>query len=338
MGAGLAVTSLLALQVFSGVGQAANPAGWSMTVIQQPEGIGGNTNDLAGFEITISNTGPSNIAQLFFIDTATGGPTVPSFLLIKEGHATCVTTPDLKCDLSPLNAGEHVTIVVAYNPTGSSFTYTPEANTTGVPSGKNNSHGDSLFADPKTYVTTVSSNRNVGGSFLPDGGSVANDTKFTGPNTQSVEIFGIGPGVGASVEDGLPNNAFSCSPACDGQSFVGQWSKIRVDGGRVQSGAFKVVITIKTSQNFTQAELDEIVAYHVLDDPDPDDNVPAPVVIVGDGAQQTPGDPGPSANERCATPNQANDPLATDGCIHAEKVGGNLVLTFWLTQNGGMRR
>lgn len=324
MGAGLAVTSLLALQVFSGVGQAANPAGWSMTVIQQPEGIG--TGNLAGFEITISNIGPSNISQFFFIDSPA---LVPSYLATTYGTGICVTDPDLKCDLSPFNAGESITITVAYAPT-SNFTYTPEANTTGVPSGKNNSHGDSLFANPKTYTTTVSSNRNFGGAFLPTGGSVGNDTSINGSNKQSVQLFALGSAIGASVEDALPNNAYSCSsdPLCTG--FIGEWSRLRVDGGQVQGTPFKAVITIKTSTSFTQAQLDSMLAFHVLDGS-------GAVVRIGDTTTQTPGQPQSAYSERCGGTTVPAKP-SPDGCIHAAKVGGNLVLTFWLTQNGGMRR
>lgn len=314
VGLAMGAASLLIAGLFAGTAQAANPAGWSLSVVQQPPIV--QNGELAGFEITIANAGPSNISQFFYQDSPTA---TPAFVSIVGTRAyTCNSGADLQCNIGPMNAGDSVVITVAYTTpaNGNSFSYVAEANTTGVPVGSNKSHGDSLFNNPKTVVTQLTTDKNIGGKFLPTGGDVSNDTNLSGSNKQSTQVFGVAAGVGAAVQDGLPNNAFDCGTACAGVTFLGEWSKIVVDNGRTQGTPFKVVITIKGAGN---ADLDSAVVYHVLDN--------GTTRIIGD-----------TAEERCAVANAPNDPLAADGCIKAVKVGGNLQLNIWLTQNGGIRK
>ena len=94
-----------------------------------------------------------------------------------------------------------------------------------------------------------------------------------------------------------------------------EWSKITVNSGQTFTAPFKVVIT--TAGSFSRLDLSKVVVYHVLDN--------GTVVVIGD-----------TATERCAS---ATDPgtVPADGCVFPALPGGNLQLTVYVYQNGGMR-
>jgi hypothetical protein len=303
MGA-IVVASLFATQLFASAASAAPPR-WEMTVERLPS-IVKNLTD-AGFQITITNEGPSNIAQLYLVDSPTA---TPVYLATSQGDCG---TSDLLCSFGALNAGDEIVVTVAYatQATGSSFAYTAQLNATGVSFDKGgNSHGDSLS---RSVTTTLTSDKNFGGGFLSTPGGVANDTKLhPGKNKQSTQLFGIAGGIPATVEDG-PGLTFPCPGCAPAQT---EWSRIQVNSGQAFTQPFKVVITAVGS--FNNLDLETVVVYHVLDS--------GALVLIGN-----------TADEHCDSP---TDPgvVPLQGCVFAALVGNNLQLTVYVYQNGAMRK
>lgn len=302
---------MLALQVLAPVATGAQ-ANWRMNIVQQgPVAVGG----YVGFEITIWNDGPSNIAQLFYVDSPSGAAAVAN-----PSQGSCVRSPDLTCRLGALNANQSATIIVAYGPlSGSSFSYQGAANANGSTFkdiGKN-SRGDSLlFPAGGPLATSICSGRNCAGGFLLEGGNVANDTNLhPSRNKQSTQLIGIGTLTGAFVQDG-PDVLFNCGTACQ-QTFVGEWSRVVVGQGLPQDAPFRVVLTINGS--FNNLDLGMVLATHVKDD--------GAVEVIGD-----------IPAERCPAGYTGSLPLPSpEGCLAASRVGGNLQVVIWTLSNGGYR-
>ncbi len=304
MGA-IVVASLFATQLFASAASAAPPK-WEMTVERLPSVVH-NLSD-AGFRITITNPGPSNISQLYLVDSPTA---TPVYVTTSQGDCGA---GDLRCSFGALNAdGPPIVVTVAYATpaTGSSFEYTAQLNATGVAFDKGkNSHGDSLA---RTVTTTLTSDKNFGGGFLSTSGGVANDTNLhPNKNKQSTQLFGISGGIPATVEDG-PGLTFPCAGCAPAQT---EWSKIHVNAGQTFAQPFKVVITAVGS--FNNLDLATVVVYHVLDS--------GALVLIGD-----------TAAEHCASPTNPGV-VPPDGCVFAALVGGNLQLTVYVYQNGAMRK
>ena len=74
---------------------------------------------------------------------------------------------------------------------------------------------------------------------------------------------------------------------------------------------------ITTTGSFNNVNLNAVVVYHVLNN--------GTVVVIGN-----------TVTERCASATSPGTVLA-DGCVFAALVGGNLQLTVYVYQNGGMR-
>lgn len=303
MGA-IVTASLVAAQLLAGAVSAAPPR-WSMTVDRLPETVANGAS--AGFRITITNSGPSNISQLYMTDS----PIVAPSYIGLPSQGSCTQSGDLLCTFGALGKGDSVIVTVAYvtPDSGATYDYTALADTTGVAfDAGDNSHGDTLT---KTVTTTLRGDSNFGGGFVPDQlGSVSNGA-VDGTNKQSTKLENLPITTLATVEDG-PTVSFPCKGCGKG---VTEWSKITVNSGQTFTAPFKVVIT--TAGSFSRLDLSKVVVYHVLDN--------GTVVVIGD-----------TATERCAS---ATDPgtVPADGCVFPALVGGNLQLTVYVYQNGGMR-
>ena len=149
-----------------GVGSvSASPPNWSMAVTKLPPTVAAGAN--AGYVVTITNGGPSNIATLFLVDNAgntsyVGTPT--------QGSCQPAGGP-LKCSFGTLRAGRSVTVTVAHTVGTSGFSVTFQANSTGSTFSDTGgtSHGDTLA---KTVTTSVSNSQNFGGGFVLGTGTV----------------------------------------------------------------------------------------------------------------------------------------------------------------------
>lgn len=240
----------MATAMSAGVVTAA-PPNWDMTVTPLPDSV--TPGAAAGFEVTVTNNGPSNISALYLNDSLTD--ITPVYLSSPDRPGACgetdtVASGPLFCSFGALVDDESVTIIVAYDTDGytGSFPIEFQANTTGATFSdgpKRKSHGDTLA---KTVSTALSTNKNYAGLFSTAGGNaISNDSNLTGNNKQSTALLGLPPGVQATVEDGTGTTGSCTSTAtfnCN-QTF-GEWSVVTVGEGESFTTPFLVLIKYKT--------------------------------------------------------------------------------------------
>jgi Domain of unknown function DUF11 len=298
------VLGLVAVAVFAGMAPAsAGQPSWSMTVENTPSVVAAGSE--AGFEVTISNAGPSNISKL---SLATDTTVAPDFVTTTQG--TC-TAPGrvLSCNLGTLRTGASVTVAVAF-PTSadaSSFTAGFFATTCGASSSDkgHSSHGDTL-RDPNEAATQLTNSPDFAGGFSLDGAPVSTDPYLSTANVQSTTVVPPKGDVVATAQDGLGSDAFSCT-GCTGTLF-GEWSSVNVDNGAVQSGLIKVTLTVRKDQIPYGTKLRDIVLVHVLDN----------------GTTEI------LSQRCCRTP--------TAGCISVTQLrNGDVQITGYVTENGGFK-
>jgi hypothetical protein len=230
----MVATALVALSILgSGTALAANPS-WivgygtdsSLPAAQQPDSGASSTSVSAGQEVGffewLKNDGPSNISQLYL--TASTDPVAAvagANWTIKNGSTvvrsgTCPTKTPLKCTFGALNAGHTVYVVAAFTANKSLADGTTqgvyfEFNSTGVPPGSNQSHGDS---QPIPDSVLISNNGDAAGDFslAPTSLTVANNQKLTGQNKQATSVTVTGVQIGAAVNDN-PLLDITCDPS-----------------------------------------------------------------------------------------------------------------------------
>jgi hypothetical protein len=269
--AGLTVTAILALSVIGvGTAIASTPAGWvagygtnSSATAPQPTS-GASTSVVSagnnvGFYEWLRNDGPSNISQLF-VNAATPSASTATLVgakwSINDSSGTlrtgdCPVAADLVCSFGAVNAGQTVYLIAAYtiganvaNKTSVSVTF--DWNTTGVPPGKNKSHGD---ATSKTDSVTVAGtdNADAAGNFnFSQGGiTVADNQTLSASNAQATSgaVSSTLP-VGAYVADGASvDQTFKCDaslvlPASfNCKSLSSEWSQVEVGNGETFANA-----------------------------------------------------------------------------------------------------
>lgn len=216
----------------------------------------------AGFLVTITNDGPSNISQLYLTSSPAPGPDTT---YVSADHPGCDPAGvPLYCDFGALRKNESVTVIVAF-PTladAQSYTHTFEANTTGISSDpKDNSHGDAL-----TKSATVELNSNAqdfSGYFMPPDEYVQNLQTISETNPQST-LVEVPPGaIGVSVEDG-PGVSASCPASLN--CFT-ETSEIHVYNGTFYDGGFLVYIQLDSSQLPPGVNKNNLHFWHQFDTP-----------------------------------------------------------------------
>lgn len=291
--------------VAAGSATASTP-GWVPSVTPLPSMVHNGAD--AGYEVTITNNGTSNIAQLFLVsaDTATfvGGP---------DGGDCLPAGVALKCSFGSLSSGASVTIVAAFATpsSGKQFSELFEANTTGVTlSDKHHtSHGDTLDF---SGVTDLTSDKDFGGGFDPDMSLISSDGSIGKNNVQSTQVTPPVRGVIATVQDGLASDTFDCQPDCNLTPF-GDWSRVTVgSGGTFDDGngghiLFPVSLLVYGKSLPSGVTASSIQLIHVLDD--------GTVDILSQTCGATP----------------------TLNCLTVTKVGPNYKITGWVAQNGGFK-
>lgn len=240
--------AVVATTMFAGVASAA-PPNWTMTVTKLP-GMG-SPGAPVGYQVVITNNGPSNISALYLTDDNTA---TPAFLTSLDRPGACNESPApsgrLFCTFGALNAGQHVTITVGYDTLSSatSFPITFEGNTTGstFTDVKNWSHGDLLLSNPIITTTTLSKDKNFGGFFSTNTvHGIGNSDVLSGNNKQSTRLGGVAPGIAGTVQDGsLTSDACisNLTPGVDCSLIDGETSVVTVgDGGTIPGGFFIVI-------------------------------------------------------------------------------------------------
>jgi hypothetical protein len=283
----------------------ASPPRWSMTVTDLPSVVQNGSN--AGYRVTISNAGPSNISTLFLVTKVSNSPSYVG--RPTQGSCSAPGAGSLVCNFGALAAGASVTVVVAYATPSSGTSFDPvfQANSNGATFSdpRHTSHGDTL-QDPSETPTTLTSDINFAGGFAIDQGAVADNAVLGRSNVQSTSVVPPAAGVVATVQDGNPGFTPSCSQ-CTGLSLFGDWSRITVDHGEQFGTLFPVSVLVYGKVIPSHTTLDQINLAHVLDD----------------GSSTI-------LSERCgATP--------TLDCVTVTQVGSNVRITAWVDQNGGVR-
>ena len=167
----------------------ASPPRWSMTVKNLPPKVA--AGNAMGYQITISNAGPSNISQLFLV---TETPDSPAYIPTpSQGSCAPAGSGPLACTFGALNAKKSVTVIVAYAGPVSN-TYDPgdpvfQGNSNGLTfSDGGSSHGDTL-SDPNEKPTTISTgNGNFAGGFSLSDVDVSTDKDLSDSNKQATSV------------------------------------------------------------------------------------------------------------------------------------------------------
>jgi hypothetical protein len=281
----------------------ASPPRWSMVVTDLPPVVHNGSN--AGYQVTISNAGPSNISTLFLVTQTQDSPSYVG--TPTQGSCSAAGSGPLTCSFGALVAGASVTVVVAYATPASGTSFDPvfQANSNGATfsDSKKTSHGDTL-QDPNETPTTLTTDINFAGGFSLDLSPVGDNADIGKNNVQSTSVVPPVANVVATVQDGLPGNAFTCA-GCTGTLFA-DWSRVTVSHGE-QLGLFPISLLVYGKSVPNQTTLAQINLAHVLDD--------GTTVIL---------------SQRCGV-------TPTLNCVTVTQEGSNVRITGWVNQNGGVR-
>lgn len=290
------VGALLGVMLLGVGGVSASTPNWGMTVTPVPDTVA--PGNLAGYTLVITNSGPSNISQLF-LDAS---QTTAAYASTTQG--SCVLSP-FQCSFGALNAGGSITVIVAFTtPTsGTSFSVVFQLNTSGATfSDKGgNSHGDTFNV---TGTTTLNGSPDFTGGFTITGAdTLTTSTNLSKKNPQSSRVtapilLGVTLAEGSTFPGTGTDPCSTTSLTC-----VGQWDNLHVGSGT--QGPIKLVLTILGSTVPGNTSLSDFEVWHE-----------------GDGWITTTCD--------AATP-PGNMP-----CISVSEVGNNFQIVVWLEHNGAL--
>lgn len=313
----LTAASLATMLLGVGSVTAANPS-WAVSFDRLPN-IVSPGND-AGWFVTVTNNGPSNINDLNIAITSeeTGAlPTYISDLILSSGGAeSCSTTTGaLVCNVGTLTDDATVEFTVAFA-VPSIDTGTFDLNI-GLVAGTGNTESDGpgkSRGDKSTFTdsTPISQSANFDGGFSANENSFATNQNVGRRNVQATSIENVGDFIGVTLEDGITTGV-DCQVSAAATCF-GEWSALNVDDGGQFAAPFKVTLLISGSAVPGGTSAEDIVLVHELDN--------GAVEVIGD-----------TANERCASA----DDSASAECIFVTKVGGNWKIVAWLFENGNLR-
>lgn len=312
-------TALLATMLL-GVGSvtAANPS-WNVSFDRLPNVVSPGSD--AGWFVTVTNNGPSNINDLNISITSeeTGAlPTYRSDLVLSSGGTeSCSTaTGALVCNVGTLVDDGTVEFTVAFA-VPSTDTGTFDLNI-GLVAGTGNTDSDGpgrSRGDKRTFTdsTPISQSTNFDGGFTVDDFTYQTNQDVGRRNLQATTIENVGGFIGVTIEDGITTGV-DCQVAAAATCF-GEWSALNVaDGASFSASPFKVTLLISGSAVPGGTSTEDVVLVHELDN--------GTVEVIGD-----------SADERCAS---AGDSASAE-CIFVTKVGNNYRIVAWLFQNGNLR-
>ncbi|HEY2916695.1 MAG TPA: hypothetical protein VGI98_05705 [Candidatus Limnocylindrales bacterium] len=301
---GSVVTTAALAVMLLGVGGATakTPAGWSMTVSPIVDQIGPGA--VQGYNVHITNTGPSNIAKLYLstLDVSkskAGTPISPAY----SSLTGCNTGADQGCAFGAFPVGRVVDLQLAYTAAAgdSPFKVEFDINTNGFVLGTNSSHGDSFRVSTST---TVNGSADFAGGFSLDGLSTFTTGAPSGSNNQQSSV--TGPNLLAiTVTEG--GGSPDATDPCTTYTCIGQWDRVTV--GNHDQGPVRLVLNITGVPHSTQAS--DINLYHTGE--------------ANNGI----------VSARCSS---ATPPSSEMPCITVTKLGtGHFQIVAWLLHNGGAR-
>lgn len=298
----LVVAACLAASTLAGTVLAGNPAGWHATTASIPKKV--TPGEPVRYHVEFWNEGPSNISKLF-LSAITPGDGVLLVLQHPDG-VTCDAPPVLHCDLGavPADATHHYLFDLVYQTatnTGSAFEPIFEFNTTGIPSGRNKSHGDALkTSDP----TTLSSSSDFHGRYAYNSDLlVVFDNEDLGRgNKQSTRVNGPTANIPITVGEG-PLSSVDCPSEVPNGSCFSEWSDLNVGAGTNYPAGFTVVLGLSKFELTGGKNAGNVGFVHILDNGTVD------------------------LLERCSQ-------TVTTNCFTAVGSNGNIIATLNLTDNG----
>jgi len=280
----------------------ASPPRWAMKVVDLPSLVANGSG--AGYQVTITNNGPSNISTLFLVTKIQDSP---SFLTTSQGSCSAPGSGPLLCNFGALRAGESLTVVAGYATpaTGSSFDPVFEANTNGVSfTDPKRSHGD-VLVDPDATPTALTKSTDFAGGFALNRNDVKTGDNVGKNNVQATTVTPPAVGVITTAQDGLSANAFTCT-GCT-KTLFGEWSRVTVGQGQTFGDLFPVSLLVYGKELPKGATKDTIDLVHVLDN----------------GSTEI-------LSTRCGT-------TPTLNCVTVTSVGPNYRITGWVDENGGFK-
>ena len=288
--------------VASGSASAATPR-WSMSVVDLPSLVANGSG--AGYQVTITNAGPSNISSLFLVTKIQDSP---SFLTTTQGTCSAPGSGPLTCTFGALGAGQSVTVVAGYAAPASGKAFDPvfQANSNGATfsDSKGRSHGDTL-QDPNETATQLTTSADFAGGFAINRNDVNTSGAVGKNNVQSTSVTPPTVGVITTAQDGLTANAFTCT-GCT-KTLFGDWSRVTVGDGQSFGSLFPVTLLVYGKALPKGATQDSIDLVHVLDN----------------GSTEI-------LSTRCGV-------TPTLNCVTVTPVGSNYKITGWVDRNGGFK-
>jgi len=271
---GLAASLLASAAAAPAVTLASTPSWEPMVVVALPGTV--TYGAVAGYQISITNDGPSNISQLYLFATdASGNLDVTPPVYENPFQGTCNDpSTGFYCSLGQLNAHATVTVIVAYTtPTsGASVTHYFSANTTGSTANDGGtSHGDTNDGQATTNLVGAASDS--GGAFVTTNGqTIQNNQTIGAGNRQSTKALLNGKFYPATVQDGatfsptdlqactLSTKTFNCT------DLFGEWSQVNVNNGAVFSSYFTITVQIDATLVGSGVNANNLVVYHQYQD------------------------------------------------------------------------
>lgn len=318
--ASVVTTSLMALLVLSPVGTMAKPPGWGFDpIVANPGAV--SPGRAVAFDVTIRNTGKSNISSVLMSTDLSGSLAVPVYISdadwsvpsdITRPCGSAPYTTALSCSFGSLVAGASVSLRIAFTTpsTGTSWSFnfilTGNGNTPSDTGGT--SHGDTKKG---TASVNLNSSSDFAGGFVVNRGEVfETGTTLSKQNPQSTKLTSSTDLQIATVTESATYSG--AGTLCQDVNCIGQWTIL--DAPNPDSSVISGSLLIYGKGIQGSVGPDDIVLYHL--DGSGDDG------IIGD-----------EASERCAT----DDGTSPAPCIYVTEEGQNFRVDFWLLHNGALR-
>lgn len=311
----LVSAALASMLLGTGAVYARNPS-WAVSFDKLPVSVSAG-ND-AGWFVTVTNNGPSNINDLNVTLTSEVLGDLPSYLsdlvLSSGGTEVCATTTGkMVCNVGTLADDQTVTFTVAFAvPVGTTGSFDLNVGLL-AGTGDTGSDGGTSRGDQKTFTSSTginsSQNQDSGfvagddsddGSFLTTGSLGRNNKQTTALDTTDLHIP-------VTVTDGI--SSFPCNPC---SNLVGEWSVLDVNGG---NNVRPIKVTLMVWGGSVPGGVGEDDLYLIHAD--------------GSGSYTTITQDGNACN--------ASPPTNADCIESVDKIGNNFKVVAWLAHNGGLR-
>ena len=243
--ASLSVTSLIALQAFAGMADAAVPLATASSEAIPAAYSAGNA---AGFRGVYDYEDGSTLAKLILTIETSDAASVAFVGATLNGSPVakaCGTSLPVVCTFRQVRFEDHIVVLAAFTPAEGATSVTADfvwSSTGATGSDGGTSHGDTWGDGPQT--ATLSEDPDYAGGFVFGGTtSIQNLQVVSAGNPQATGLASLPSGVAATVLDGdLATGVCVTTTDVDCSDVFGQWSEITVGDGETFTTAFKITI------------------------------------------------------------------------------------------------